>query len=71
MKGQRKRRKERLKDRSGYQPDLFELIDGNKTHYPKGYCRRYGGYLSSGLMETHRCLERNCVRYEAEIYKYS
>ena|GEM_PF-4344443 len=40
-----------------------ELIDGNFSRYPEGYCDYYGGYMTRGLMDTHRCDRRDCKRF--------
>lgn len=63
VKEQRKRRRKNVKavPRS---PDLWELIDGNWSHYPYGYCSRKCAYLTKGLCDTHRCQQRNCNRFE-------
>jgi hypothetical protein len=42
--------------------EAVELIDGNFSHYPCGYCIRYHGYLTQGLMDTHGCLKYHCRR---------
>jgi len=62
-KAQNKRRKARLKKRPPKREYEYELIDGNYSRYPVGYCRYRKGYLSVGLMETHRCNERRCTRF--------
>lgn len=67
MKEQQKRRKERLKDRPQYQPELYELIDGNLTHYPRAFCEWHGGWLSDGLIDTHRCEQRQCNRLRKDV----
>ena len=66
IKEQRKRRKERLKD-SVRMEDTFELIDGNWSFYPVAYCTSHGGYLTQGLVDTHRCIERSCVGFRKGI----
>lgn len=48
-------------------PDEYELIDGNYSHYPYGYCTRYGAYLTMGLSNTHRCEQRQCNRFERVV----
>lgn len=62
-KAQRKRRKDRWKNIPLRQNEPFELIDGNFSHYPVGECSRYGAFLTQGLMDTHRCIERDCSRF--------
>ena len=42
--------------------DEFELIDGNYSHYPVGYCARRGRFLTAGLANTHRCRQRKCEK---------
>ncbi len=56
------RRKERMMQRPPKQKSRYRLIDGNVSRYPVAICEYHGGYLSSGLMETHRCRERKCAR---------
>lgn len=43
------------------QPVKFTLIDGNLSCYPRAYCLCHKGYLTSALMNTHRCERRACV----------
>ena len=64
IKAQRKRRKARKKllKPGDYFNDEFELIDGNYSHYPIGYCDRYGRFLTAGLANTHRCRQRKCEK---------
>ena len=59
--GQNLRRKERMYSRPQRQDEAYRLIDGNMSHYPVAACVRYRGFLSEGLMETHRCRERACI----------
>lgn len=50
------------------EPDWeYRLIDNNWTRRPKAYCKRYHGYLTDGLMKTHKCRERNCRRLQEDI----
>ena len=62
LKEQRRRRKERLKQHGPRQEYEYELIDGNYSHYPVGYCKRHLGWLTLGLMNTHKCVVRGCVQ---------
>lgn len=64
IKAQNKRKRERLKHRIYMEPwdEAVELIDGNFSHYPCGYCIRYHSYLTQGLMDTHGCLKYHCRR---------
>lgn len=60
---QKKRRIKRIKENHiERQNDWYELIDGNITHYPVAYCTHYRGFLSLGLIETHKC--KGCKRYK-------
>lgn len=63
-KAQNKRRRERLKNCTRRYELEHELIDGNLSHYPIAFCRLHGAYLTQGLADTHRCIERQCVGYE-------
>ena len=51
------------------QPVVWEyrLIDNNWTRHPVAYCKRYHGYLTEGLMKTHKCRSRNCRRLQEDI----
>lgn len=62
-KAQRQRRKERLKNRPPKQEFKVELIDGNYSFYPEGFCKYHGAFLTQGLLDTHRCLQRKCPRF--------
>lgn len=59
-KEQKKRRRQRLKDRPVKQDQMYQLIDGNFTYYPAAYCKYYKGWLSVGLIQTHKCREKGC-----------
>jgi hypothetical protein len=65
IKAQRKRRQERSANRPQRQSEAFELIDGNYSHYPVGYCNRKGAYLTQGLIDTHQCYKKACKRLVA------
>ena len=62
-KAQQKRRRNRWKNIPPKQDEPFQLIDGNWSFYPIGECSRYHGYLTQGLCDTHRCIERECQRF--------
>lgn len=65
VKAQRKRRNRRIRSNlPPRQPVAVQLIDGNFTHYPTAYCRTHQAYLTKGLEDTHRCVQRQCVGYE-------
>ena len=59
-KAQRERRRERLKHLPKKRTEKVQLIDGNWTFYPVAYCKVHGGFLTQGLIETHRCGHRQC-----------
>lgn len=57
----RRQRKAKLPDR---QENAVELIDGNYSHFPVGYCNYHKGYVSVGQVEVHRCIEKECPRFK-------
>lgn len=57
---QRQKRRQRRKNLPARQSQAHQLIDNNWTHYPCAYCERHGGWLTQGLIETHRCEQRHC-----------
>lgn len=61
VKKQRKKRKERAHNLPDYQKEKYQLIDNNWTHRPRAYCQSHTGYLTDGLMNTHRCIKRGCM----------
>ena len=63
-KAQQKRRRERMKRLPQACPERVRLIDGNLSFYPVGWCRRYKGYLTQGLMDVHGCIHLKCPRFE-------
>ncbi len=67
VKRQRKRRRERFKHNPPKVESMVELIDGNLSYYPVAYCKHYHGYLTQGLADVHRCVNRHCPRYKAVI----
>lgn len=62
-KEQKRRRKERLKNRPERAAVSYRLIDGNFSHYPVAECKCHGGYLTQGLIDTHRCEQRHCTGF--------
>lgn len=66
-KAQMKRRYERKKARPKRQKEKHVLIDGNFSFYPAAYCKHYQAWLTVGLLETHRCSERQCGRLEKVV----
>lgn len=62
-KGQRKRRKQNNRY-TEYQPDLYIMIDGNKTKQPYGFCFHYFGFLTKNMEQRHNCENRNCPCYK-------
>lgn len=63
-KAQRERRYERRKLRPERQKEKHILIDGNFSFFPVAYCKYYQAWLTVGLMQVHRCAERQCGRLE-------
>lgn len=61
---QQKRRKKRLQNRPKPQKEKVQLIDGNWSFYPVAECRCHGAYLTQGLVDTHRCIERQCSGFK-------
>ena len=59
-KEQTKRRRQRKKDLPMKQGQKYQLIDGNFTYYPAAYCKYYKGWLSVGLIQTHKCQKKGC-----------
>lgn len=60
-KEQRKRRRRRLKDQPKTK-NFYWCVDGNLTNHPIAYCTYYHGVLTQGLLDTHGCRGRECVR---------
>lgn len=67
LKNQRRRRRQRMKNLPDKWFRAVELIDGNLSHYPIGYCNYHGAYVTEGIAQTHRCKEKECVRFEEVI----
>ena len=66
------RRKQRARRRQNNhdvhkQKGLFEMIDGNETHYPYAYCLNKGGDLTKSLALTHKCEAKNCCSFRSYI----
>ena len=51
---QRKRYRRNF-DPSLAKEDSFECIDGNYTHYPYAWCKRYDGFLTKNMAVRHQC----------------
>lgn len=62
LKAQKQRRKARKKklDKPPKQPVPYQLIDGNMSYYPIAFCSVHTGYLTAGLINTHKCNRRRC-----------
>lgn len=45
----------------------YRLIDQNWTRRPTAYCKRKKGYLTNGLMRTHKCRQRKCPKLDLDI----
>lgn len=41
----------------------YEMIDGNWTTKPHGYCFRHRGYLTRNMAIRHKCEKKNCPRF--------
>jgi hypothetical protein len=67
IKAQRKRRRERRKNLPPKQKEACELIDGNWSHYPVAECLYHKGFLTNGLVDTHRCEKRHCKWFKKVI----
>lgn len=60
-----KKRKKRPKAPRGKRTEwLYRCIDGNWTYYPAAYCKYHQGVLTEGLLQTHRCRQRQCKRLD-------
>ena len=42
----------------------YEMIDGNWTVKPTGYCYKYRGYLTDKMAKVHRCKQKRCRLFE-------
>lgn len=49
--------------------EYYECIDGNWTNHPVAFCYYKKAALTRGLMNTHRCCERQCKRLDKN-YKF-
>lgn len=47
----------------------YRLIDNNWTKHPVAYCEYKEGYLTEGLIKTHRCRKRKCDRLNEDSYE--
>lgn len=63
-KAQNKRRRERKKFLPMKQDKQYQLIDNNLSYYPIAYCKAHEAWLSLGLMDTHKCIEKGCIHLE-------
>lgn len=68
-KAQQQRRRERLKYLPKRQDEKHELIDGNWSHYPVAYCACHSAFLTQGLIDTHRCVQRHCSGFK-EVFDH-
>lgn len=76
-KSKHKRRKEhaaqkrRIESHKTIKPQKqsYELIDGNWSRYIVGYCTaaKHPGYLTPGLANTHRCIQRQCGAFREGV----
>lgn len=63
VKAQRKRRKQRMKELPERWNKEVLLIDGNFSFYPVAYCLHHKAFMTHGLVQTHRCEQRKCVKF--------
>ena len=64
---QRARQRKRRKNRPTEQKHPVMLVDGNFSAFPVAYCKYYKAYLTQGLVETHRCLQRKCLKFRKVV----
>ena len=63
VKAQRRRRRKNNKHIE--KQDLpYQLIDGNMSYYPYGYCNWYKGFLTKNMTMCHRCEHKKCSKFE-------
>lgn len=41
----------------------YEMIDGNWTSKPIGYCLNHKGYLTKNMIRTHKCKKKQCTSF--------
>ena len=46
------------------QPYEYQMIDGNWTPRPYGYCHYYHGYLTKNMAIRHNCEKKNCPMFK-------
>lgn len=66
-KAQQKRRRDRLKHRPPKLKEKVQLVDGNWSFYAVAFCACHNGYLTQGLIDTHRCDKRNCQGFKKVV----
>lgn len=42
----------------------YEMIDGNWTARPHGYCHKYHGFLTRNMAIRHRCEKKHCPLFK-------
>lgn len=42
----------------------YEMIDGNWTARPYGYCHKYHGFLTKNMSIIHKCEKKNCCLFK-------
>jgi hypothetical protein len=62
---QRKSRRRRLRSYCEVKKQQlkYELIDGNMSYYPYGYCEYYQGWLTLNLSKIHNCEGKCCSNF--------
>lgn len=43
----------------------YEMIDGNWTTKPIGYCLNHKGYLTENMARIHRCKKKQCASFRS------
>ena len=67
IKAQQRRRRERMKEKPKRLKTSVQLIDGNWSFYAVAFCACHGGYLTQGLIDTHRCKKRHCSGFRKVV----
>lgn len=59
------RRRRRKNNKHTEKQDLaYQLIDGNMSYYPHGYCNHYTGFLTKNMALRHSCESKQCRCFE-------
>lgn len=64
----KKTRETKRRKRNNYSTPVqdyeFEMIDGNWTAKPHGYCHKYHGFLTRNMAIRHRCEKKQCPLFK-------